>query len=198
MRWVYRSWAYATATLLPAAFALLLLVPGDWRTGVAWLAWAHPVVYFMHQIEEHAWPGGFKHFVNQRVFGITDRDVPLDDRAIFWINVPLTWGFFPLAALLLEAAPACAAGCFAVSLVNGILHCAGVLRFGGYNPGLVTGATLLIPVGWTGYTQMHAGLSSGEAFVAWGIAIGGHAAIVGYALLALRRANASEGVPMRR
>lgn len=193
MRWLYRNWAYATAAVLPGAFAMLLLLwPAEGRAGVAWLAWAHPAVYFMHQVEEHAWPGGFKRFVNQRVFGITDRDVPLDDRAVFWINVPLTWGFFPLSALWLEATPLCAASCFAISLTNGILHTAGLFRFGGWNPGLVTGFSLLIPVGWVGYSRMHAGLSGAEALAAWAIAIGGYAAIVLYALLALRRSRASD------
>ena len=56
--------------------------------------------------------------MNERVFSITDRDYPLDDAAVFWINVPLTWVLFPIAALLVADAPWLAAGCFTIAIVK--------------------------------------------------------------------------------
>lgn len=112
MSWMYRYWAFVTAAMVGPVLALLLLVPGS-GDAAARLAWAHPLVYFVHQVEEHAWPGGFKNFLNRHVFKVMDRDLPLDDRAVSWINVPLTWVMFPLAALWLKEFPVLAAAVFA-------------------------------------------------------------------------------------
>jgi hypothetical protein len=191
MGWLYRNWTYPSSALATAALTVLVVAmeSGDVSRG-RMLAWALVPVYACHQVEEHAWPGGFKRFVNAHAFGITDRDFPLTDAAVFWINVPLTWVLFPLAALLVGEAPWLSAGCFTIGIINGMLHGVFGIRFRGWNPGLVTGLTLLIPVGIVGYRHLDGVLSTAESIAAWAIGIATHLALVGFALVRLRGAPA--------
>jgi hypothetical protein len=54
------------------------------------------VIYMLHQIEEHLWPGGFRQFTNARVFESGRDDWPVDPGGVALINIGYVW--LPVAA----------------------------------------------------------------------------------------------------
>ena len=44
-------------------------------------------VYLLHQFGEHAWPGGFKNYVDQQIFKASNMNYPLTDISAFWVNI---------------------------------------------------------------------------------------------------------------
>jgi Protein of unknown function with HXXEE motif len=137
--------------------------------------------YMLHQVEEHL-GDRFRRFVNHRVFGGVEALTPA---AVFWINVPLVWGVNAAAVV------AAAAGRFDLALVavhlmlvNAAVHILGVVRFG-YNPGLATSVGVFLPLGAA--AVLVTGQPPAAHLVALAVAVVGHALLVGYALLRVRR-----------
>ncbi len=103
------------------------------------------VIYMLHQIEEHLWPGGFREFTNAHVFKSGRSDWPADIGGVALINVGYVW--LPLALAIAWPGPLRWLGLAwaALTLVNGISHIATSVRFRIYNPGLVTSIVLFLP-----------------------------------------------------
>ena len=158
-RLYYSYWSMAC---LPLA-VLAALMTWSFRCAmgeVLFLVWLQFVVYLLHQIEEHFWPGGFKQFINEKVFHSSIMNYPLDDTIVFFINIPIIWILFPLGALAAQHIDL-AIGSFlpVFGMVNAITHCIAALVKRCYNPGLVVSLLLNIPTGYyTLKTMLNAGV----------------------------------------
>lgn len=128
---------------------------------VMFLVWVQFAVYLLHQAEEHFWPGGFKQFINKRIFHSTVPDSPFDEVDVFWINIPFIWILFPLAAVIAQHSD-CAIGSFlpVFGMVNATTHIIAWLLKRCYNPGLVVSLLLNIP---TGFYTLKAMIAAGCA-----------------------------------
>jgi len=172
-------WVYGGAL---AGMLLLIMFPlltGSWSTPLA-LTFLHLPIYMLHQYEEHD-QDRFRIFFNET---IGDGKEVLSPLAVFMINVPGVWGVIVIATYL-AANVNIGLGLIAVYLavVNGLVHIGHALLFKRYNPGLVTGTILFLPIG--AYSIWQIQLSGGGSFAAQAIgivvAIGIHAVIIIYA-----------------
>jgi hypothetical protein len=103
------------------------------------------VIYLLHQIEEHLWPGGFRHFANARVFKSGRDDWPVDVDGVALVNIGYVWLPIGAAVLFPEALRWVGLGWVGLTLVNGLSHIATSIRFRCYNPGLITSIVLFLP-----------------------------------------------------
>jgi hypothetical protein len=103
------------------------------------------VIYMVHQIEEHLWPGGFRQFTNSHVFKSGKDNWPVDIDGVALINIAYVWLPVGAAALFPDALRWVGLGWVGLTLVNGISHIVTSIRFRGYNPGLVTSIVLFLP-----------------------------------------------------
>ena len=49
------------------------------------------VIYFLHQIEEHLWPGGFRQFADAHIFHSGNDDWPVDMGGVALVNIVYVW-----------------------------------------------------------------------------------------------------------
>ena len=103
------------------------------------------VIYMVHQIEEHLWPGGFRQFANKYVFRSGNADWPVDVDGVALVNIGYVWLPLALAVAWPETFRWVGLGWVGLTLVNGISHIATSVRFRIYNPGLVTSIVLFLP-----------------------------------------------------
>src|SRR5947207_996180 len=96
--YLHKNWAYA-GILIALYTTLVLLCMAPQLDTFILLVWLQFPVYLVHEFEEHAYPGGFQQFVNRNIFHVYDRDVPFNEKRIFWINILIVWALFPLAAI---------------------------------------------------------------------------------------------------
>ncbi len=163
-----------------ALAALFLIV--SFQPGYLFWVWIQIPIYFLHQFEEHGWPGGFQHFANQKLFHSRNENAPFNSTNIFWINFSLIWVLFPLVALYAQYINP-DAGVFLpiFSLLNAATHILALILKRQYNPGLITATFLMIPFGiaalilspWVHWANM---------FIAFAAALFIHLAIVLYAI----------------
>lgn len=171
-----KSWleAHWVAGALFMALALLLLLPtGAGGSGAILLIFLATPIYMLHQIEEHT-GDRFRKFVNRTVFGGVEALTVSD---VLWINLPGVWGMNLLAlyaAHFIDVGWGLAAGY--LMLVNGIAHVGMAARFKCYNPGLVTGVVLFIPLGLA--TAFLVPATTTQQVVGLLISIAIHAAII--------------------
>lgn len=141
--WFVRDQQWARAGL-PLAIILGLLGPfvrpalGKAR----FLIFLQLPVYLLHQFEEHG-HGRFKAYVVRlfpRARGVSDENICIVNVGVWVID---------LAALYLARFDRLALSLIApyLAVVNGILHLVAGVRARRYNPGLLTGVLLLLPVG---------------------------------------------------
>jgi hypothetical protein len=124
------------------------------------------VVYMLHQIEEHLWPGGFREFSNARVFASGRDDWPVDRGGVALVNIVFVWLPVAAAALAPSALRWVGLGWLGLTLVNAVIHVATTVRHRVYNPGLVTAIVLFLPFTLWALTQLHArGTLSGGGIV---------------------------------
>ena len=146
LQYLYEHWA--RMCLFMAIFMSLPLIFFFNQIGsVAFWIWIQTPLYLLHQFEEH-FQGGFKKFINQRIFKIMDADFPLNDKLIFWINIPFIWIMFPLVAIISVSHPAWGILLPIFAITNASLHFIGffALKFT-YNPGFLVSTFLNIPLG---------------------------------------------------
>jgi hypothetical protein len=125
------------------------------------------IIYMIHQIEEHLWPGGFRQFANARVFKSGDDDWPVSEGGVALVNVGYVWLPILLAALFPGPLRWLGLGWVGLTLINGISHIVTSIRFRGYNPGLVTSIVLFLPFTiWMLAREVSAGLLTGWQVVA--------------------------------
>jgi hypothetical protein len=103
------------------------------------------IIYMIHQIEEHLWPGGFRQFANARVFKSGNDDWPVTEGGVALVNVGYVWLPILLAAMFPGPLRWLGLGWVGLTLINGISHIATSIRFRVYNPGLVTSIALFLP-----------------------------------------------------
>lgn len=186
----YRYWMLSTLpmALLMLVFLKALDAPLSNPLTVVWLQFP---IYLIHEFEEHVFPGGFKDFVNTQVarpalqkrFGdrLPTGDFPLDDRAVFWINIVFIWIVFPVAAFLASRRGMLGWGALlpAVGIVNALLHIGMGLAKRRYNPGLAVSVALNIPTGiWAFDSLAGAGVSTATLLMAIGASIVMHAGLI--------------------
>lgn len=87
-----QNWAKLTPWLgiISLTLLLVLLNPSDAK----FWALINIPLYLFHQFEEHYWPGGFKSYMNQVIYGLPEGKEKLTDKKIFWINISLVWVAF--------------------------------------------------------------------------------------------------------
>lgn len=144
--WLYDNWAHMC--LFIAAFLLVaLLAFVDASNYPLFLIWLQVPLYLLHQYEEHAWPGGFKDYVNRKVFKMGDREVPLSAKSVFWINIPIVWALMPAFALLARFSLAFGAWIPYMATLNSITHIIAAVVKREYNPGFLISLFVTLPAG---------------------------------------------------
>jgi hypothetical protein len=120
------------------------------------------IIYMVHQIEEHLWPGGFRQFMNRYAFRSGETNWPVDIDGVALVNIAYVWLPIGLAAAWPGPLRWLGLGWIGLTLVNGISHIATSVRFRIYNPGLVTSIVLFLPFTiWALVHEVNAGLLSG-------------------------------------
>ena len=171
-----KSWleAHWVAGALFMGTALLLLLPTGAGGGEAMLfIFLASPIYMLHQVEEHT-GDRFRRYVNRTVFGGVEA---LSVGDVLWINLPGVWGLNLLAlyaAHFIDVGWGLAASY--LMLINGVAHVGMAARFKGYNPGLVSGILVFIPVGLASVLLVSA--TPLQQFVGFAIALVIHAAII--------------------
>ncbi len=103
------------------------------------------VIYFLHQIEEHLWPGGFRQFTDAHVFKSGNDDWPVDIGGVALVNIAYVWLPIGLAVVFPQALRWLGLAWVGLTLINGVIHVVTTIRLRIYNPGLVTAIVLLLP-----------------------------------------------------
>ncbi len=139
------NWQKALPVLVAAGIvAWIAAFRGDPTSERALFA-ALLVIYFVHQIEEHLWPGGFRQFANVHVFKSGKENWPVDIGGIALVNMGLVWLPVGLAVLYPAALRWIGLLWIGLTLVNGVTHIVTAVRLRIYNPGLVTALVLFLP-----------------------------------------------------
>lgn len=103
------------------------------------------IVYMLHQIEEHLWPGGFRQFANAKVFKSGNDNWPVDIGGVALINIGFVWLPVVLAVIFPGALRWIGLCWIGLTLINALTHIVSTIRLHVYNPGLVTSIVLFLP-----------------------------------------------------
>src|SRR6185437_1901969 len=117
----------------------------------AWLAVLSIPLYMVHQIEEHGVDlyGATYAFRGSLCAQLGYPDVSVCGIPVSFItavNVGSVWGVTLLAAIFGCRNPLVALTGYSIPLVNAVLHIGPAIRGLDYNPGLLTGAVLFVPL----------------------------------------------------
>ncbi len=159
---IANNWQKALPPLV--AIGLVAWVPAFRQapTGERALFAALLVIYMVHQIEEHLWPGGFRQFTNAYAFKSRDSDWPVDIGGVALVNVGFVWLPVALAVAWPHALRWVGLAWVGLTLINALTHIAASVRFRRYNPGLVTSIVLFLPFTiWLLAHEAAAGMLSG-------------------------------------
>ncbi len=146
MKWLYNNWY--KSTIFIAIYLLITLwlfvLKSDYALFLIWLQF---VIYLFHQFEEYILPGGFVKFFNNKILDSNKDNYPLDDKASFWINIPIIYIAYPLSAILAGYVDI-SIGIWTAyfSIINAISHVGMFFKYR-YNPGFFVSLFLNIPVG---------------------------------------------------
>ena len=159
---VASNWQKALPTLAVIGAIAWIAAFGGHPTSERALFAALLVIYMLHQIEEHLWPGGFRQFANRYVFRSGDANWPVDIDGVAVVNIGYVWLPIALAVVWPETFRWLGLGWIGLTLVNAISHIATSVRFRVYNPGLVTSIVLFLPFTiWAFVHEVDAGLLTG-------------------------------------
>ena len=178
--WLVGKWQWPYAALFTAGF-LGVLAPFVFRyAGIPLaLVYLQLPIYMLHQYEEHA-GDRFRLWVNNMIGHGRDVLTPI---ATFWINSLLVW-LLDLVALYLACFVDLSLGLIAIYLpmLNAIGHIVPAIIKRQYNPGLVTGVTIFLPVGVlsTYLVSRAAGSHLQDHLLALGVAIAVHGIIIAH------------------
>src|SRR5262245_51041932 len=122
------NWQKALPALVVVGLAAWIVAFRDAPTSERALFAALLVIYFIHQIEEHLWPGGFRQFNNAHVFKSGNDNWPVDIGGVALVNIGFVW--LPLALAIAWPATLRWVGLAwaGLTLVNGIAHIVTTLR----------------------------------------------------------------------
>jgi hypothetical protein len=149
------------ALAIIGALSWMVLFRNDPTSGQALFA-ALLVLYMLHQIEEHLWPGGFRQFTNAHVFESGRDDWPVNAGGVALVNIGYVW--LPIAAAILwpQTLRWLGLAWIGLTLVNALIHVVTSIRLRTYNPGLATAVVLFLPFTVWALAHEHArGLLSG-------------------------------------
>jgi hypothetical protein len=137
-----QNWAKAAPALAVVSAALLFVFFSPSQP----LFWAlvNLPLYFLHQTEEHLWPGGFKKYMNRVVRGLPEGREALTDIQVFWINIALVWIAFAAFAALAFVDIGFGLLIIVFSAINCLTHIFEALRRRRWNPGLVMASVQLV------------------------------------------------------
>ncbi len=124
--------------------AWIVLFRGDEMSERA-LFFALLVIYFLHQIEEHLWPGGFRQFTDAHVFHSGGDNWPVNVDGVALVNTAYVWLPIALAAIFPHSLRWLGLAWIGLTLINAIIHIVTTVRLRMYNPGLITSIVLLLP-----------------------------------------------------
>ena len=135
INWLYKNWAKLSFLLaiIVTIIIYLFIKPGNI---VLFLIWIQIPVYLLHQFEEHTW-NGFKNYINRKVFNVQEGDFPLNDKNIFWINIPIIWILMPIFAGLSSVNIILGLWIPYFAVINSLSHLIFSIRNREYNPGLI-------------------------------------------------------------
>jgi hypothetical protein len=147
LAFIAANWQRALPALVVAGTAVsITFLRNEPASGRALFA-ALLVLYMLHQIEEHLWPGGFAAFVNARTFHSGRADWPATPGKVAFVNIMLVW--LPLALAVLFDLRWLGLMMVGVTAINALLHIGNSVKLRVYNPGLVTAVALFLPfTGW--------------------------------------------------
>jgi hypothetical protein len=137
MNWLYKNWA-KLSFLLAIIVTIFIFVFIKTENSVP--------IYLLHQFEEHRW-NGFKNYINKKVFNVQKGDFPLNDKNIFWINIPIIWILMPIFAGLSSINIMFGLWIPFFAVFNSLSHVIFSIQNWEYNPGLIVSLILGIPVG---------------------------------------------------
>ena len=142
---VSADWQKALPILIVIGLVLWLMFFRATPTTEQALFAALLIIYMIHQIEEHLWPGGFRQFANAHVFKSGDDDWPVSEGGVALVNVGYVWLPILLAALFPGPLRWLGLGWVGLTLINALTHIVTSIRFRVYNPGLITSILLFLP-----------------------------------------------------
>jgi Protein of unknown function with HXXEE motif len=143
--WLYDNWA-KLSVFLAIIVTILIYVFVKPENIVLFLIWIQLPIYLLHQFEEHNWKG-FKNYINRKVFKVKEGDFPLNDKIIFWVNIPIVWILIPIFASLSSINLMFGLWIPYFAVFNSLTHVIVSIRNREYNPGLIVSIILGIPVG---------------------------------------------------
>lgn len=186
------DWQKALPVLIAIGIVVWLILFRNTPTTEQALFAAALIIYMIHQIEEHLWPGGFRQFANARLFQSGNDDWPVTEGGVALVNVGYVWLPILFAALFPGPLRWLGLAWIGGTLVNALTHIIGALRLRSYNPGLVTSIVLFLPFTiWALSREVSAGLLTGWQVV--GLLIAGvllHIPVAALFVLPYRRGEA--------
>ncbi|MEL6979737.1 MAG: HXXEE domain-containing protein, partial [Pseudomonadota bacterium] len=176
---------FAAPMLIFLAFAARREGDGPLWRDVKTMAALFAASYMLHQFEEH-WIDALgrlyplRGFLNEQLataFG-PEAAAAMTPQAIFFINTSVVWlvAFLAIWTAPTHAFPALAMA--GVMLVNGVAHGAMAIASGAYNPGLITGVLLFVPLAAGFYWAMLASGAARPLAIAAGVAWGALAHVI--------------------
>lgn len=145
VNWLYNNWA-KLSLFLAIIVTVLIYIFINPSNILLFLIWMQLPVYLLHQFEEHNW-NGFKNYVNRNVFKVKEGDFPLNDKIIFWVNIPIVWILIPIFSGLSHLNLMFGLWIPYFAVFNSLTHVIVSVRNREYNPGLLVSLILGIPVG---------------------------------------------------
>jgi hypothetical protein len=191
MKCFYKNWQYGClpAALFGIAILLSCLHQLSWTV---FLIWMQVPFYLVHEFEEHVFPGGFRQFINFKLFESGNANFPLSEAGVFWINIPFIWVLYPLLAILAQHVnPLIGMTLPYFTLLNATTHIIAGLVKRCYNPGLCVSVFLNYPtciytIIYLNHHYSHTLMSNIGGFI---FALAGHAVILGSIVTKFKRAK---------
>lgn len=154
MQYLYKNWAYMGPFIALYTLIVILCNMDTMGSLIFWI-WLQFPIYLIHEFEEHVFPGKFKVFINKEIFHAS-KNIPLDDKKIFWSNIIAIWFVFPTCAALAQTvSPAYGILIVYFALFNASTHILIACILRKYNPGLLASIFLNYPSGlyvlWLAY-----------------------------------------------
>lgn len=143
-------WPWLAAAAAGPATALAVAHRTWLAEELRWTLWLPLPVLLWHQTEEWVWPGGFLPWMNREVIGAAEDEFPIDRRAGLVINAGIGWALSGAAIVASPRRPATGATVLSLLLGNAALHLGIAARTRRRNPGTVTSAVALLPLGIAG------------------------------------------------
>ncbi len=155
MNLIYRNWAKAGLFFSLFILAYVFLIQKNNIVLLDKYILLNLAFLMLHQFEEYVYPGTFQDYFNTRIynpFGFFRNK--LTDKGVLWVNVIFGWGMNIFVYVFLNTNPVAVMTVIAITFINGIIHFFVTFKTRYYNPGVVTGAILFIPLGIYSYNKL--------------------------------------------